>query len=105
MKIDRFTKVILTVIALNLTLLTLSSVDIFPTANANGSAKGISPQINYGLIPLNDDGSITVKFERGSELDINITGIETTDELDINIDEIGGGYVSSGGPIEVEIKE
>jgi len=28
--------------------------------------------------------------------------IDTTDELDVNIDEIGGGWVTNGGPIKVK---
>ena len=36
-------------------------------------------------------------------MDVNISNISTTDELDVNIDEIGGGYVSHGGPIKVDV--
>jgi hypothetical protein len=37
-------------------------------------------------------------------LDVNISRISTFDELDVNIEEIGGGFLSRGGPIPVEIK-
>jgi hypothetical protein len=30
--------------------------------------------------------------------------IDTTDELDVNIDEIGGGKVTNGGPIKVKVE-
>ena len=35
MKADKFTKIVLTVIAVNLTILTLKNVDIIPKAYAN----------------------------------------------------------------------
>ncbi|MDR7212529.1 hypothetical protein [Flavobacterium piscis] len=96
MKTDLYTKIVLTVIAVCLSILTLQNIDIIPKTyaaepNKNGN---ILAAKNYGLVPLNSDGTI----------DVNITRITTTDELDVNIDEIGGGSVSSGGPIPVNIK-
>lgn len=132
MKTDNVTKIILTVIAVNLSLLTVKNFDIIPSAYAKDSIthNGILPSVQYGLIPLNEDGSLTVKLtsnneldvnivgvntsdeldiniagvDTSDELDINIAGVETSDELDINIDEVGGGYVSNGGPIPVEVE-
>jgi hypothetical protein len=63
----------------------------------------LTPNINYGLIPLNEDGTISVKLSANDEIDVNIVGVNTNDELDVNIDQIGGGYVSHGGPISVEV--
>ncbi|MEO7978002.1 hypothetical protein [Flavobacterium sp.] len=96
MKTDVYTKIVLTVIAICLSILTLQNVDIIPKTYAAETKKNgdILTTKNYGLVPLNSDGTI----------DVNITRITTTDELDVNIDEIGGGYVSNGGPIPVNIK-
>jgi len=96
MKTDLYTKIILTVIAVCLSVITLQNINIIPktyAAEPNRNAN-FSTAKTYGLVPLNSDGTI----------DVNITRITTNDELDVNIDEIGGGYVSNGGPIPVNIK-
>lgn len=123
MKIDRYTKFILTIIAFCLVVLTLNNVDIFPKAYANDV---VNYGGNYGLVPMNEDGSINVRLqgidEAIDELDVNIVGIETydelevdiveintsdelkvelteistSDELDVNIDEVGGWSVNGG---------
>ncbi|MFK7950396.1 MAG: hypothetical protein AB8G11_22595 [Saprospiraceae bacterium] len=128
MKIDRYTKFILTVIAFCLVVLTLNNVDIFPKAYANDA---MNYGGNYGLVPMNEDGSINVRLqgidEAIDELDVNIVGIDTydelevnivevntndelkvelteistSDELDINIDEVGG-WVVNGGKLPIE---
>lgn len=105
MNVDRFTKIVLTVIAVNLTILTITSLDIIPKAHANKTSSNLelNPNINYGLVPLNEDGTISVKLSAFDEVNVNIVGISTNDELDVNIDEIGGGYVSHGGPVSVKI--
>ena len=97
MKTDLYTKIILTVIAVCLSILTLQNIDLIPNTYAAEPNKkeNVLMTKNYGLVPLNSDGTI----------DVNITRISTTDELDVNIDEIGGGYLSHGGPIPVSIKQ
>ena len=117
MKVNRFTQFLLAVIAINLTFLSLSQINIIPKAYGDEVA---SPNRygNYALVPVNEDGSIDVRISSADELDVNITGIDTfdemevtiegintRDELDVNLDEIGGSYVSSGGPIKVEIDD
>jgi hypothetical protein len=97
MKTDLYTKTVLTIIAVCLSVLTLQSIDIIPKSYASGNEKTsitTAPK-NYGLVPVNDDGTI----------DVNITRISTYDELDVNIDEIGNASLSSGGPIPVTIKQ
>jgi len=103
MKTDNFTKLLLLLIALNLTILTLNNVTIFPSAYANNESLSFTSS-NYSLVPVNSDGTITVSLSNLSEIDVNIVGINTNDELDVNIDKVGGGYVSYGGPLPVEIK-
>ena len=106
MKTDFYTKTILTVIAVCLTIIVLKDFDFIPKAYANEPTnKTINELVktNYAVVPINEDGSINVKVMSSSEIDVNINSISTKDELDVNIDEIGGGYVSYGGPISVEI--
>ena len=106
MKLDLYTKSILTVIAICLTINVLKDFDIMPKAYANEPLKNeqkLLPNKNYGLIPVNADGSIDVNIKSSSEMDVNISNISTSDELDVNIDEIGGGFVSHGGPIKVDV--
>ena len=109
MKSKRLTNVLLAVIAVNLTVLTLSQVNVFPEAKADAQPMSANetafPPSQYGIVPVNADGSITVKLVPGDEIDVNITGIDTYDEMDVNIDEVGGGSVSYGGPLEVEIDD
>ena len=72
--------VFLGVIAINLTLLTLFQLNIWPsTANANEYISSV----NYGLVPLNTDGSVSVK-------------LSSSDIINVNIDEVGGGMFPMG---------
>jgi len=112
MKNDVYTKFIFTIIAICLTIIVVRDISIVPNAYANNSASK-----NYGIVPINEDGTITVRLSSANEIDVNIKNIDTydklkvdlnsistRDELDINIDEIGGSYVSSGGPIKVKLQ-
>ena len=121
MKLDAYTKIILTVIALNLCYLSFNS-SLNTNQDNNVAEAGLfsfnneKSKENYALVPLNDDGSINVKISNTDDIDVNIRNIDTydkmrvsiedintSDELDVNIDEIGGGWISSGGPIKVKI--
>ncbi|PQJ19642.1 hypothetical protein [Tenacibaculum sp. SG-28] len=106
MKIDIYTKILLTVIAVNLTIITIKDLNVIPSIHASTSidSSEFVPRTNYGLVPLNADGTISVSLTNSKAIDVNIVGIDTYDELDINIDEIGGGYLSHGGPISVKIE-
>ncbi|MDH7445232.1 hypothetical protein [Aquimarina sp. 2201CG14-23] len=113
MKTDTYTKTILTIIAVCLSVIVLKDINIIPKAHA----EEIPTSLNYGIVPVNNDGTITVRLDTTDEIDVNIKSIDsydklkvdinkvsTTDELNINVDEIGGSYVSSGGPIKVKIQ-
>jgi len=105
MKVDVYTKSVLTVIAVCLIVLTLHQIDLVPKAHAAGPYNMYElPEGNFGWVPLNEDGSITVRLNASDKIDVNIVGVNTNDELDVNIDEIGGGWVSHGGPIKVEVE-
>lgn len=107
MKLDLYTKTVLTVIAVCLTINVLKDFEIVPKAYANEPHKinqnFLSPIPNYALLPVNADGTIDVNIKSSPEMDVNVSRISTSDELDVNIDEIGGGYVSYGGPLKVDI--
>lgn len=121
MKTDKYTKIVLTVIAVCLTVNTLQSIDLIPKAYAN-SPDGYTAPIpaGFGLVPVNADGLIDVNIKDIStydELNVNLKGIDTyeklpvtlkaidtSDELDINLDEIGGSWINPGGPLKVQIQ-
>lgn len=92
MKTDFYTKLVLTIIALCLTILTLQNIEIIPKAYASGPNNTMIPSKNYAQVPLNADGSI----------DVNIKSINTSDELDVNIDEVGGSSVYRSIPVKNE---
>ncbi|MBK7095062.1 MAG: hypothetical protein IPH57_08455 [Saprospiraceae bacterium] len=78
MKTDFYTKVVLTIIAICLTIIVLKQVDIIPNAYATGQTSDLKKNLNYGLVPLNDDGSIDVNIKSSSELDVNIESCSST---------------------------
>lgn len=121
MKTDRYTKIVLTVIAVCLAVNTFQSVSIIPEAHANSGGSFLNDiPYGYGLVPLNENGLIDVNIKDIStydELNVNLKGvdtyekvpvtlkgIDTSDELDINLDEIGGSWINPGGPIKVQIQ-
>lgn len=59
MKSDLYLKSILTVIAAALCILVIQNTQVIGTANA-GTGSGMA---NYGLVPLNEDGSIDVNLK------------------------------------------
>ncbi|MFN3299396.1 MAG: hypothetical protein ACK41Z_04305 [Sediminibacterium sp.] len=63
MKTDLYTKIVLTVIASSLTIIALNQIDILPKAYANNSYNKPNNGKNYGIIPLNPDGSIDVNLK------------------------------------------
>lgn len=119
MKTDLYTKTILTIIAVCLTVNVVKEVDLVPKAHA--SEKMVTPEIStkYQLVPISEASTIDVRIvdintydelnvnvksiDSYDEMKVNIKSIDTSDELDVNIDEIGGGFLSNGGPIKVKI--
>lgn len=94
MIIDKYSKIVLTVIAVNLTILTLSNLDIIPKAYAN-EPKNLDLNTNnsYGLIPINDDGSINVKLNPSQVLDVNIAKINGYSDTFYNDHDGVGGVI------------
>ena len=84
MKTDRYLRVVLTVIAVCLVMLTLQNMNLIPKAQAEGPLPPIS---NYALVPLSEDGTVQVKIK------------SINDVLDVNIQKVGGNNCYQGVPI------
>ena len=118
MKTDKYTKTILTIIAICLTINVIKDFEIIPSAYANEPEKISEIPAGYKVVPMNevmdvrlvdintyDELNVNLKgVDTYDEVKVNIKKIETTDELDVNLDEIGGGWVSNGGPIPVKVQ-
>lgn len=59
----------------------------------------------YGLIPLNEDGSINITMKTTAPMDVNIVGIRTYDDLDVNVNLAKIGGYSTYGEIPVKVKQ
>ena len=71
------TNILLGIIAINLTLLTVIQLGIWPT-KVNANELELNSGINYGFIPLNADGSI----------DVNINSSKAI--MDVNLEQLRG---------------
>ena len=93
MKLDLYTKSVLTVIAICLTINVFKDFDIMPTAYAgeikpnNENKLNLLPNKNYGLIPVNADGTIDVNIKSSSEMKVDISTISTWDKMRVIIKE------------------
>jgi hypothetical protein len=90
MKLDLYTKSILTVIAICLTINVLKDFDIIPKAYAKEPLKNelnLIQNKNYGLIPVNADGTIDVNIKSSSEMKVDISTISTWDKMRVVIKE------------------
>jgi len=83
MKTDRYLKVVLTIIAGCLVVLTLQNMNVIPRAQAEDSLPLIP---NYALVPLSGDGTVEVKIKSIDEV------------LDVNIQKVGGNNCYQGVP-------
>lgn len=84
-----YLKLVLTVIAVSLAIIALDAVGVIPKAIA-APHQTPATQVQYGMVPLNADGSITVKLAPGSEL------------MDVNIKQIDGrGVYTSYIPVDI----
>ncbi|MBT0608411.1 hypothetical protein [Aequorivita echinoideorum] len=118
MKTDNYTKIILTVIAICLTINVVKEFNVIPSAYAtvpepaNAIPKGYklvpaTDVLDVRLVDINTYDELNVNLKKVSTYDevrVNLKKIETTDELDVNLDEIGGGWVSNGGPVPVKVQ-
>ena len=118
MKIDRYTKVILTIIAICLTLNVVREFEILPKAYATETKTLPDAATEYKLVPVNASSTMDVRIvdiatydelnvnlksvDTYDELKVNIKSIDTSDELDVNIDEVGGSSIGASGAIKVK---
>lgn len=94
----RYLNGVLTIIAICLVLITFAVTGIIPAANAKG------PDKRSVMIPLNADGTITVKMAPGTITDVNIKevgGRTNYGEIDVNIEEVDGSSVSRAVPVKI----
>lgn len=106
MKTDFHTKTVLTIIAICLSVLTLQNIDLIPKSYAleQNKSLGIDPLKNYGLVPINEDGSINVNIKStSSPMEVEISKISTSDELTVKIDDVDP-YAFSYCTVPVKIK-
>lgn len=110
MKTDTYTKVILTIIAVALTVQVVKDFNIIPKAYATANKHILLPShaatntLDVRIVDINtyDALNVTLKdINTTDNLNVNLRRIETSDELDVNLDEIGGAWVPNGGPIKV----
>lgn len=92
-KMDNYKKSVLTVIAICLTILTLKQLDFLPKAYAGEPSINENKSFaNYGLVPLNKDGSIDVNIKSSNET------------VTVNVEEVGGFWVG-GSTLPVKVKD
>lgn len=99
MKHIKYLNALLTIIAACLVLITLAVTGVITTANANATNR------NSVLVPVNPDGSITVRFAPTETLNVNVDevgGRSTRGTINVNIAEVFG--TSHAGSIPVTIK-
>lgn len=118
MKIDLYTKAILTIIAICLSINVFKEFDIIPVAHANEPEKTAIVSNGYRTIPANQVMDVRlVNINTSDELNVNLKGIntydemkvnlktiETKDQLNVNLYSLGGNWVSSGGPLPVRLE-
>ncbi|HPE82894.1 MAG TPA: hypothetical protein PLV43_04185 [Aequorivita sp.] len=109
MKTDTYTKTILTIIAVCLTINVIKDFEIIPSVHASEKVGNtpVSEVMDVRLVDINtyDELNVNLKsIDTYDEVKVNLKKIETSDKLDVNIDEIGGGWVSNGGPIPVKVQ-
>ena len=74
MKTDLYTKSVLTIIAGCLLVLAGKEIKLVPEATAAPAAVPVAGRA-YGLVPVNADGSVTVRLQTGEAMPVNIVGI------------------------------
>lgn len=90
MKTDFYTKAVLTVIAICLTIIAIKQVEIIPNAYAETPKTHFNTNMNYCLVPLNADGTINVNI------------ISNSSVMDVNIEEVGGYSCYSKLPVVIK---
>ena len=99
MKHIKYLNAVLTVIAFCLFLITLTITGLIPSAYAKQPINN-----KYVQVPINPDGSITVKFSPYSTMDVNLKELNGMDilggALNVNVWDINYRYI----PLPVKIQ-
>lgn len=118
MKTDNYTRFVLTVIAICLTINVLGEFNLVPRAYAKGQAEN-GQNTRYALVPVSEANTMDVRIvdintydelnvnlkgiDTYEEVKVNIKSIDTDDELDVNLEEVGGAWIPHGGPLKVKL--
>jgi len=81
MPTDKYTKAVLTVIALCLITIVIRDLPLMPTVRANDPAMNHDLNVAYGIVPLNEDGSINVRMDQSQVVDVRLRGIDEASSL------------------------
>ena len=71
MKKDSTIKILLGIIAINLSIISISQLDLIPKSYANTQQTTIKAQ-EFGIVPINEDGTISVRLENSEVMDVNV---------------------------------
>lgn len=118
MKTDQYTKFVLSVIAICLTINIVKDLNLVPAAYAKEVKEKNPIPIGYKLVPIesqvmdvrivdiNTSDELNVNLKSVSTYDpikVNLKKIETSDKLDVNIKELGGQWIPYDGlPVKVK---
>lgn len=113
LKIDTYTKTILTIIAICLTVNMLKDYKLFPSAYANKISEKSSildiessSVMEVRIVDISTSKELNVNLKNISTyrpLPVNLKKIETSDKLQTNITEVGGKWTPHGGPLPVKV--
>ncbi len=76
LKTDKYSKIMLTIIACCLVFLVLERINIVPQAIASDAKIPAIKNHDYGLVPINEDGSINVRLQGDEILDVRLIAID-----------------------------
>lgn len=78
MKKDSTIKILLGIIAINLSIISISQLDLIPKSYANNQQTTIKAQ-EFGIVPINEDGTISVRLENSEVMDVNVHSFKGKD--------------------------
>lgn len=120
MRVDWYTRGVLTVIAMSLVALVLQNMQMLPTAKADqasASGKASTPQVSVPATALAPDGSLKVRLQEQLSdkiLDVNVVRVSGSEvreglpvrpfehSLNINLEALGGYQVYGTLPVEMK---
>ncbi len=111
MKNNLYLNIVMGIIALNLTIISLDILSVFPSLKASNSYPDLKPE--YGIVPLNEEGSIKIDLSQSGTLDVRIVDINTYDMLKVNLADISTSdkldinlaKVSTSDKLNIRVKE